>query len=381
MDASVEAWETFFSERVRKHQKLVDGYIAFVKQCLDRGIPPIFEPNHAASLMGLLSNELGFLESGAQARYRHFRVSKKLGGEREIKSPMPMLLQAQRWILDNILYKVDVSEDCYGGVRQGSIFRNAAVHLNQNAVLKLDIVDFFGSVKLARGINLFKSLGYPYNVAKTLALLCFDEGSLPQGAATSPMIANIVSKPMDNRLKGLATKYSLNYSRYFDDMTFSGSHINMRFVEIVSQIVQESGFAINANKTKLIFGRSPKYVTGLSIGGETLRLPRADKREIRNQAFQLVRRGVEKHSEAIEDSDPLLIEKTIGRVSFWLQAEPECKMALKLMEELRSYQKSFQTPTDLPVPRRAMPLEDKRAQKDEMPASPPQGVPGPLRPA
>lgn len=357
MDTSVAAWEAFFSERVRKHQKLIRGYLVFVRQCLDRDLPPIFEPSHAASLMGLLPTELGFLESGARSRYRHFRINKRLGGEREIKSPMPILLHAQRWILDNILYNVKISDVCYGGVREGSIFRNASIHVNQNAVLKLDLADFFGSIHTARGISLFKSLGYPYNVSKTLALLCFDSGSLPQGAATSPMIANIVSVPMDNRLSGLAKKYGLKYSRYFDDMTFSGTHINFRLVRIIEKIVGESGFVLNSDKTKLIFGRSPKYVTGLSVGGDRIRLPRADKREIRNQAFQLVRRGVDKHSEAIEDADPLLIEKTIGRVSFWLQAEPECRMALKLMELLKVYQKSFPQPADLPLSRRAVPLK------------------------
>lgn len=147
-------------------------------------------------------------------------------------------------------------------------------------------------------------------------------------------------------------QFGLKYTRYVDDLTFSGRSIGTRFSAIVQSIVEDAGFIVNSDKTRLMRGLSPKFVTGLAVGGDRLRVPRAFKRELRNKAFQLGKRGVEQHLEATQTSDPLVLEKVTGQLAFWLQVEPDSTMARQLFDALTDYRRSLITSVKLPDPRR-----------------------------
>jgi len=358
MSEPSEQWRAFFRQHIKQDTDLVRGYLAYIDQCALRDLPPIFEERHLSRLIGVDHREMAFYFTSAPGRYRRFRMPKRLGGFREINVPTPLLLAIQQWILRNILYKLPVSTVAHGGVPGRSIISNATMHLGARSVLKVDLKSFFDTVLLPRGIAIFESAGYSPRLSKSLALLCFEGGRLPQGAPTSPALANLSAISLDGRLNALAKKFELNYTRYVDDLTFSGRSIGTAFIAIVRGIVEDAGFIVNSDKTRLMRGRSPKFVTGLAVGGDRVRVPRAFKREVRNKAFQLAKRGVERHLEATETSDPLVLEKVTGQLAFWLQAEPDSKTARQLFDALTDYRRGLTSILKLPDPKRIATIQD-----------------------
>lgn len=358
MSESVEQWRAFFQEHIERDTDLVRGYLAFIDQCTQRDLPAIFEERHLSRLIGVDYRDMAFYFTSAAGRYRQFHIPKRLGGTREINVPSPLLLAIQQWLLRNVLYKLPISDAAHGGVPGRSIISNAGAHVGARSVLKMDLRSFFDTVLLPRGIGIFESAGYSPHLSKSLALLCFEGGRLPQGAATSPALANLAAVSLDSRLDGLAKKFGLTYTRYVDDLTFSGHSIGVRFNAIVHEIVENAGFVVNPEKTRLIRGRSPKFVTGLSVGGDRLRVPRQFKRDVRNRAFQLSKRGVERHLDATQSRDPLVLEKLTGQLAFWLQAEPDSKVARQLFDTLTEYRRDLTTSVKLPDPRRAASIGD-----------------------
>ena len=101
----------------------------------------------------------------------------------------------------------------------------------------MDLADFFPSIAKPRVIKTFRRFGYPKNISFYLASICCVNNSLPQGASTSPILSNIIAKRFDKRLFALAKKYNLKYTRYADDLTFSGIHIPLNFLGIVEDIM------------------------------------------------------------------------------------------------------------------------------------------------
>jgi hypothetical protein len=201
--------------------------------------------------------------------YNYFRLRKKSGGVREIMVPDPELKNIQRWILCYILEKINLHDKCTGFRKNKSIKDNAGVHVNQEVILKVDLLRFFDTITRARVIGLFKSLGYHPNLSIDLAKLTTaehrksywiglseDEKSLintntailPQGAPTSPAIANIICRKLDLRFAQLGKKIGYKYSRYADDLTFSGKFNNLPSMNVIKKIIKEEGFFINEKK-------------------------------------------------------------------------------------------------------------------------------------
>ena len=215
-------------------------------------------------------------------RYRSFSIPKKSGGQRSISAPMPKL-RAFLWPVKEILGSLYEPAACVMGFTNcRSVVDNAKIHLGQNYVLNLDLKDFFPSIHQAR---VWKRLqlppfSFPQEVANVVAGLCAikveDEGSkkyvLPQGAPTSPILTNIICEQLDRRLSAIAVRHNLRYSRYADDITFSSMHSALSlkgpvFAEIV-RTIEEQGFSINPQKTRLQKRGDRQEVTGLVISNK-----------------------------------------------------------------------------------------------------------------
>jgi retron-type reverse transcriptase len=133
-------------------------------------------------------------------------------------------------------------------------------------LLNVDIKDFFPSVTAAMVQQVFLGLGFPTRMSRILTLLCTYRGALPQGAPTSPSLANLVFLKVDSQLLHFANVHGFNYSRYADDLTFSGERrIDASFLEGVARIVRRHGFTLNAKKTMFYGPNQPKYVTGFVV--------------------------------------------------------------------------------------------------------------------
>ena len=232
---------------------------------------------------------------GGYTRYIQFNIPKKSGGVRTISAPNKTLKHILRGV-NVILQSVFEPSSYVMGFTPGrSIITNAELHKNSDYVFNVDLKDFFPSINKSR-VWVCLTLP-PFNlnskVADVIAGLCTTkegEGSdiryvLPQGAPTSPMLTNIVCRKLDRRLAGLAKKFNLKYSRYADDITFSGDKYvfgeNGYFRKELARIIADQNFTINEEKTRLQRYWQRQEVTGLIVS-EKVNVPREYIRSLRD---------------------------------------------------------------------------------------------------
>ena len=170
-----------------------------------------------------------------------------------------------------------------------SIVSNALPHVGQDVVIRLDLRDFFSNTAATRVEKYFRSVGWNSQAAALLTNLCTHDGSLPQGAPTSPRLSNLVNFHLDARLAGLAQSLGLAYSRYADDITFSGPARRdnktgraTSVISFVKQILHEEGRYVLHTDRKLRIARrhDPQIVTGLVVNAK-VNLKRDVRRKLR----------------------------------------------------------------------------------------------------
>lgn len=246
--------------------------------------------------------------------YSIYRIPKKTGGDRMVSKPATLLKELQLWILRNILCRIPVHPSANGFVSEKSIVTNASPHIGKEIVVNFDLEDFFGSISYVRVKGLFKSFGYSNTASTIFALLCSvtleDHTSyLPQGSPASPAITNLIVRKMDRRLDGLASSLGFTYTRYADDLTFSGNDKNISsLVYGVNKIIQEEGFKINESKTRFLRYSSRQEVTGLVVN-EKLNINRQTLRRFRALIYQIEKDGISGKSwNSVGDENKLLDE-------------------------------------------------------------------------
>lgn len=287
---------------------------------------------HLAALIGIKYYELNKMIHNQNVFYREFEIPKRTGGVRVISAPYPSLLLCQDWIYDHILKPAKLHYCAHAYIPKKSIATNAKPHLNTNALLKMDLKDFFPSLSINWVVNVFSKLGYPNNVAYSLAALCCLDDGLPQGASTSPALSNILLLSLDKRLYRLSKKFGLNYTRYADDLAFSGNYISHKFSGIVTSIISDFGLTVNQQKTKLIVGDKQKIITGISVQGTQLSIPRKTKRLIKQEIHYIRKFGFLSHISKLKIKNPHYILSLEGKLRFWLQIEPNDSFAKDSLE-------------------------------------------------
>ncbi len=258
---------------------------------------------------------------GPLRAYRHRWVAKTGGRARLLEIPTFPLKRIQRTILTDILNHVPPHPAAHGFRPGRSAVTNAAEHCGRPVVVKFDLADFFPSVPAARVVRLFRTIGYPEAVARLLAGLCTTRtpadvwrarpnpaagGSdhvsrlrlvgrhLPQGTPTSPALANLAAHRLDRRLAGLAATLGAAYTRYADDLTFSGgadlARRSHRLTKLVAEVASEEGFELNAQKTRVLRCGGRQVVTGVVVNAKP-NLPRADFDRLKATLTNCVRKG------------------------------------------------------------------------------------------
>lgn len=263
------------------------------------GLPHLRTPEELAEWLKLPIGKVAWLtyrfcenrrpQSAREAHY-HFRwVRKRSGGHRLIESPKGTLRQVQQQILREILELVPPHPAAHGFVRGRSILTNAQPHVGKRVILKLDLDNFYPSVRQSRVVAIFRSLGYSREVALWLARLTTSAAPgnlklplgestsiwrymprhLPQGACTSPALANLSAFGLDARLSGLAAKWHVDYTRYADDLTFSGDPRFVpalrEFIPLVQQIIRDEGFQVHRAKRRVLRSSQRQTVTGVVV--------------------------------------------------------------------------------------------------------------------
>lgn len=232
--------------------------------------------------------DLWGLAQNADRLYRTRQLETAPGKTRTLHCPVRRLLAVQRAILHDILDHVPLEDACHGFRKGRSIVTHASQHVRQEMVLAVDVKDFFPTITSARVFGVFRSLELADNTATCLTRLTTCRGILPQGAATSGAIANLVCRHLDRRLSGLARRMGINYSRYADDLTFSGPVRLADYKGTIERIVREEGFELNARKCRFMRRHRRQVVTGLTVN-DGVSIPRPWRRRLRSLAHRVGR--------------------------------------------------------------------------------------------
>ena len=267
-------------------------------------VPQFPTPGDLAHWLGLSVPELEWLadrwrvtagSSEAPLHHYTYRVfDKRDGGCRLIEIPKGHLREAQRRLLHGLLDYVPPHDAAHGFRKGRGIVSFAAPHADRDVVIRFDLADFFVSINAARVHALFSTLGYPFKVARTLTALCtnrvpsarllapdlcnrldwagrqrYRNRHLPQGASTSPALANLCAFRLDTRLAALAHSLDATYTRYADDLAFSGGAVLAGAVErlriSVGAITLEEGFALQWRKTRVVWQGMRQQLAGVVV--------------------------------------------------------------------------------------------------------------------
>lgn len=248
--------------------------------------------------------------SGRQLRhYRVRRIAKPAGGVRMIEAPKPRLAEAQRRILRRVLDAAGAHPAARGFRPGGSVLAYAAPHVGTRSVVRLDLRDCFPTVTAPRVRDAFRRLGHPAPVAAVLADLCTvatpgDElrgldpwqaaalrgRHLPQGAPTSPALVNLVLRRLDARLTGLARSQGARYTRYGDDLAFSGALDSALIAGVVPKIVAAEGLSVQPRKTRIMRAGSRQELAGVVVNARA-QIPRAEYDDLRALLHNAARFG------------------------------------------------------------------------------------------
>jgi RNA-directed DNA polymerase len=291
-------------------------------------IPAIETVGALAEWLGLSVGELrwfadlkGLGSKQADARLSHYRyrvLAKSSGSLRLIEAPKDRLKQIQRQILSGILHAMPAHPAVHGFVKERSIRTFAEPHVGRRVVLRMDLKDFFPSFSGARIQAFFRTAGYPEPVSDLLGGICtnaapsaifktlrantrdvrdlYARPHLPQGAPTSPAIANLCAYRTDCRLSALARKAGAQYTRYADDLAFSGDDAFEkrveRFAARAAAVLLEEGFTVNFRKTRIMRQGVRQYLAGLVVN-ERVNSVRADFDRLKAILTNCVRYGPE----------------------------------------------------------------------------------------
>lgn len=259
----------------------------YAKNLIELDLPVIFDRGHLLKLLGVDWLDID--------NYHDVSIPKKNGGERVISIPSPGLKRVQRWVLDNILGNMHVSQYAMGFCEGRSIVQNASYHVGKKCVINLDIKDFFPSINQKRVFRIFYYYGYSNEISYWLSKLCTYKNKLPQGSPTSPYISNIVCLKLDRRLSELAKRFNADYTRYADDITFSSKNDITAILPIVKDVLKEEGFEINEKKTRILFSHQKQEVTGLLVGGDKVHIEKKYIKKLKQEIYYCKKYGVVNH--------------------------------------------------------------------------------------
>jgi hypothetical protein len=314
---------------------------------------PVFRtPQQLAAWLELPMGRLAWLvhryaedsrpQNEREAHYHYRWLNKRRGGRRLIESPKRTLKAAQRRILREILDKVPPHDAAHGFSAKRSILTNARPHVKQAVIVKFDLANFYPSVTFARVTAIFRSLGYsreaaiwlarlttsalpanvPFVKEEPSAVLPYLKRHLPQGAPTSPALANLSAYSLDVRLSGLARSFGATYTRYADDLTFSGPErfgTSLRdFIPLVSQIVRQERFRLNPSKKKVLRSSGRLVVTGVVVN-EKPNVSRRDFDRLKAVLTNCVRHGASSQNRS---AHPHFAAHLRGRIAQVTQINP-----------------------------------------------------------
>ncbi len=323
-----------------------------------KGLPELSIPSDLASALSISVPRLRWLafhtEVATRTHYVSFDIRKKSGGVRTLSSPHRSLAAAQNWILRQILDRLPTEPAAHGFVPGRNILSNAKSHVGKEVVLNMDLENFFPHISFVRVRAFFTRIGYSPSVSTILGLLCTEcprrtaifkgqkylvatgPRGLPQGACTSPSLSNQIVRRLDRRLQGLANRMEITYTRYADDITFSGDEAltsRIGFVmSCIRHIAQDEGFSVNESKSRVLRKSCAQNVTGLIVNDK----PSLSRKKIRRLRAILHRAKHEGLAAQNRENHPNFQAWLEGSIAFLAMTRPELGQQMRRQLEALS---------------------------------------------
>ena len=293
-----------------------------------------------------LEQDLGFpaktlygLSNNLDKHYRNTFIPKHDGSKRKLSVPDLILKRVQKSIADNILTQYPISNYAKAYKAGSSVQRNALPHVGKKKILKLDIEGFFDNILFSRVKEVvFREDKFSEPIRILLTMLCYYKESLPQGAPTSPAITNIIMYDFDEKVGKYCAENNISYTRYSDDMTFSGDFDEKLVIAFVKDELRKLGLFLKSRKTAVIPNTKRQTVTGIVVN-EKIGLTKDYKNKIRQEVYYIKKYGIDGHLSKIECQDKQhYLNSLKGRIAFVLQTLPDEEF-LRYKEFLKNVQK------------------------------------------
>ena len=287
--------------------------------------------------LGISAKTLYAVSNNLGKHYRKVSLPKKSGGFRNLSVPDEVLKSIQKRIVDLLLIHMLVSRYAKAYRFGSSTLRNAKHHVGKRVVLKLDILHFFDSIRYSTvKDNVFPEEIYAEPLRILLTMLCYHKDALPQGAPSSPAITNIILYEFDEQVGQWCQDRGIAYTRYCDDMPFSGDFDPAEVIRFVRLELKKMGFLLNEQKTRIQRPGQQQTVTGIVVN-EKLSIPADYRRKLWQELYYCRKFGIQEHLQRIglEVTEDTYRMQLLGKVNYVLQVHPDDRDMLEARKWLQ----------------------------------------------
>ena len=304
------------------NQLEINRCLQYAENLMNNGLPVIYDIDHFSRLVGYDKLYIRKAITHSPAFYRKFKVTKRNGTSRLLAEPLPSLKEIQLWLLQNVLRQLPIHSHAKAYKTGVSLKENLRFHVNQPMVMAMDIVDFFPSIKRNQIEEEFVRMGYGKRISNLFAKLCTLSDHLPQGAPTSPYLSNLIFRTVDEELAEFSKTHNIRYTRYADDLTFSGEFDPNLLFNRVQPAVNSIGLNVHPTKTKVMKRHQQQRVTGMNVNKKT-QVPFDKRNRLRQEMYMIEKYGFQEHLRHCSITDHHYLNRLKGRVNFVLHLNPD----------------------------------------------------------
>lgn len=310
----------FYSEAYKYSLNVDADYVGkclkYAKHLWNQKLPIIYNQEHLSRLLGYKLDYLNNVLSNSIHFYHEHLIAKKTGGVRILHEPHPDLKEIQRWLSREILSNLKVSKYSKAYRVGYSLEDSVKFHVSREMVLRLDIKDFFPSIRFGKVYQVLINLGYSESVSVMIAKLLLRYDSLPQGSPASPMLSNIIFTEIDKDIGAFCRERDIYYSRYADDLTFSGDIFNYReLIDFVKVELAKNEFKLNKKKTRLMRKHRKQVINGLIVN-QKINVEKTYRKKIRQEIYYIKKYGLASHMEKNKIHKSCYPEHLLGKLNF-----------------------------------------------------------------
>ena len=291
--------------------------------------------------LGISAKTLYAVSNNLSKHYRKAKLPKNGGGFRNLSIPDEVLKSIQKQIAEVLLIHSPTSRYAKAYRFGSSTLRNAKHHVGKQVVLKLDILHFFDSIRYSTVKDkVFPEEIYAEPLRILLTMLCYYKDALPQGAPSSPTITNIILYEFDEQMGQWCRDRGIAYTRYCDDMTFSGDFEPSEVIGYVRLELKKMGFLLNEQKTRIQRPGQQQTVTGIVVN-EKLSIPADYRHKLRQELYYCRKFGIQEHLQKIglEIPENTYRMQLLGKVNYVLQVHHNAKDMLDAKKWLQQSMK------------------------------------------